>query len=157
MRHSASTIEMAPPAAATQLVNLSSWIWLSAQTWKTYTATASIDGVSASATATPEEVVWNMGDGDSVTCDGPGTPYEASQPSATTDCSYTWTAPSSSEPGGVYDVSATTKWQVTWTAVGAAGGGSLGLVSGPAAHIEVRVAESEAINTPTDQPGSGGS
>ena len=33
-----------------------------------------------------------MGDGDTVTCDGPGTPYSASDPDATTDCSYTWTA-----------------------------------------------------------------
>jgi hypothetical protein len=32
-----------------------------------------------------------MGDGSTVTCDGPGTPYDPNDPTATTDCSYTWT------------------------------------------------------------------
>jgi hypothetical protein len=145
----ATTIEMAPPAATAQLVNVSSWLWLDPATWKPYTATASIDGVSATATATPEEVVWNMGDGNSVTCHGPGTPYDPSQPNATTNCSYTWTTPSVGEPGGDYAVSATTKWQVTWTAIGAPGGGNLGLVAGAAANAEVVVTESQAINTPS--------
>lgn len=57
-----------------------------------------------------------MGDGDSVTCDGPGTPYSASDPSATTDCSYTWRDP------GSFTVTATVYWAVTWTATGVAGG-----------------------------------
>lgn len=143
-----TTIEMAPPSTSPQLVYVSSWLWVSSATWKPYTATASIDGVSATATATPTEVVWDMGDGQAVTCDGPGAPYVPSDPSATTDCSYTWTAPSVNEPGGAYDVTATTKWQVTWTAVGVAGGGSLGLVAGPAANAAVVVTESQAINTP---------
>ena len=145
----ATTIEMAPPAATAQLVNVSSWLWLNPATWKPYTATASIDGVSATATATPEQVVWNMGDGSTVTCHGPGTPYDPSQPNATTNCSYTWTTPSVGEPGGDYAVSATTKWQVTWTAIGAPGGGNLGLVAGAAANADVVVTESQAINTPS--------
>jgi hypothetical protein len=144
----ATTIEMAPPSTSPQLVNVSVWLWQDAATWKTYTATASIDGVSATATATPEEVVWNMGDGHTVTCDGPGTPYNPSDLNAATSCSYTWTAPSVNEPNGAYDVTATTKWQVTWTAIGTAGGGSLGLVAGPVANAEVVVTESQAINTP---------
>ena len=155
-------IEMAPPTTSPQLVNVSTWLWLNPATWKPYTATASIDGVSATATATPQKVVWNMGDGNTVTCDGPGTPYDPSQPNATTTCSYTWAAPSNSQTGGVYQVTATIEWQVTWTAVGAAGGGNLGLVPGPADHVAIAVTESQAINTPTNQAapassGAGGS
>jgi hypothetical protein len=146
-----ATIEMAPPARAFELVNLSTWLWLNPAIWKPYSATASIDGVAATATATPEKVLWNMGNGAIVTCDGPGTPYSAADPNATTDCSYTWSAPSSIEASGTYDVSATTEWQVSWSAVGAAGGGSLGILAGPAAHVAVRVSESQAINTPTGQ------
>ena len=56
-----------------------------------------------------------MGNGDSVTCDGPGTPYSASDPNATTDCSYTW------PQAGSYTVTATVYWSVTWTAVGRGG------------------------------------
>ena len=62
-------IEMAPPTTSPQLVNVSTWLWLDPATWKPYTATASIAGVSATATATPQKVVWNIGDGNTVTCD----------------------------------------------------------------------------------------
>ena len=151
------TIDMAPPPASPQLVNVSTWLWLDPTGWKPYTATAAIDGVAATAIATPEKVVWNMGDGNTITCDGPGTPYELSEPNATSHCTYTWTASSDAEPGGTYDVSATTVWQVTWTVAGAAGGGNLGLVAGPAAHVEVKVTESQAINTPTNPSPPGGS
>ena len=84
-----------------------------------------------------------MGNGDTVTCDGPGTPYSASDPNATTDCSYTW------PQAGSYTVTATVYWSVTWTAAGAPGGGNLGLQAGPAAEVPVTVTESQAINTPT--------
>lgn len=155
-------IEMAPPQTSDQLVGVSAWLWVNSAAWRPSTVTATVDGVSATATATPAEVVWNMGDGNSITCDGPGIPYDASEPNATTYCSYTWPAPSDAEPGGIYQVTATTQWSVTWTAVGAAGGGNLGIVAGPADHAEVEVTESQAINIPTNQSepsssGAGGS
>ena len=111
--------------------------------WQTLTASATAGTVTATATATPSKVVWDMGDGHQVTCDGPGTPYSASDPNATTDCSYTWTQ------AGSYQVTATVYWSVTWTAVGAPGGGNLGLQAGPAAQVAVKVTESQAINTPS--------
>jgi hypothetical protein len=137
------SIEMAPPDGSPQLVSVPTWLWLDPGTWQTLTATANAGTVTATATATPAKVVWDMGDGDSVTCDGPGTPYSASDPNATTDCSYTW------PQAGSYTVTATVFWSVTWTAVGAAGGGNLGLQAGPAAQVPVTVTESQAINTPT--------
>jgi hypothetical protein len=146
----AITIDMAPPPTSPQLVNVSTWLWLDPVAWKPYSATAAIDGVAATATATPEKVVWNMGDGSTITCDGPGTPYDPAEPNATSGCTYTWTTPSDAEPDGAYDVSATTVWEVTWTVVGAPGGGNLGLVAGPAADVDVNVTESQAINTPTN-------
>lgn len=95
-----------------------------------------------------------MGDGNTVTCDGPGTPYDAAEPNATTNCSYTWSTPSDSQPSGTYRVTATIEFAVTWTAIGAPGGGSLGLVAGATATDQVRVGESEALNggTPTNGP-----
>jgi hypothetical protein len=137
------SIEMAPPDGSPQLVSVATWLWLDPDAWQTLTATANAGTVTATATATPSKVIWNMGDGDSVTCDGPGTPYSASDPNATTDCSYTW------PQAGSYTVTATVYWSVTWTAVGAAGGGDLGLQAGPAAEVPVTVTESQAINTLT--------
>jgi hypothetical protein len=100
--------------------------------WQTLTATANARTVTATATATPAKVVWDMGDGDSVTCDGPGTPYSASDSNATTDCSYTW------PQAGNYTVTATVYWSVTWTAVGTAGGGDLGLQAGVGSENSIR-------------------
>jgi hypothetical protein len=139
-------IGMAPPTSRDQLVHVASWLWIDRATWRPATATATAGPVTATATAMPVKVVWNMGDGDQVTCNGPGTPYDSSQPNATTDCSYTWRASSAGQPGGVFEVTATVYWQVTWTAAGAPGGGNLGAVAGPPARAAVRVAESQGIN-----------
>jgi hypothetical protein len=145
------SIEMAPPTGAEQLVNLATWLWVSPSAWQPFSATATAGPVSATATATPVKVVWDMGDGNSVTCAGPGTPYDPSDPGATSDCSYTWAQSSAGQPGGAYQVTATIYFQVTWAAAGAAGGGDLGLVPGPPAHVAVQVAESQALN---NTPGS---
>lgn len=144
---SSPTIEMAPPENTEQIVGIQVWLWVSAAAWQPETVTATIDGVTASATATPEEVVWDMGDGHAVTCDSPGTAYDPSDPSATTDCSYTWETPSASQPSGTYAVTATIEFAVAWSAAGAAGGGNLGVVPGATATAQVRVGESEALNT----------
>jgi hypothetical protein len=143
----APSIEMAPPTSSDQLVNVSTWLWINPEVWQSLSATAAAGPVSATATATPVEVVWTMGDGDQITCDGPGTPYNPSDPNATSTCSYTWSQSSVGQPDGAYEVTATVHWQVAWTATGAPGVGNLGQVAGPAARVAVRVAESQAVNT----------
>jgi hypothetical protein len=138
-----ATIEMAPPAGSEQLVGVATWLWIEPSAWHTITATASAGPVTTTATATPTKVVWDMGDGSTVTCDGPGTPYDPSHPTATTDCSYTW------PKAGSYQVTATIYWSVSWTTAGAPGGGNLGLKAGPPSEMTVQVTESQAINTPS--------
>jgi hypothetical protein len=135
------TIEMAPPAGTAQLVGVATWLWIDPGAFQALTASASAGTVTATATASPTKVVWDMGDGQSLTCDGPGTPYDPSNPNGTSDCSYTWSQ------AGSYTVTATVYWSVSWTAVGAAGGGNLGVQAGPAAQVPVTVTESQAINT----------
>ncbi|MHB1510555.1 MAG: hypothetical protein ACYCST_13495 [Acidimicrobiales bacterium] len=144
---SSPMIEMAPPDGNPQLVGVATWLWVNPASWHPLIATASAGAVTTTATATPTKVVWDMGDGASVTCAGPGVPYDPSTPHATTDCSYTWAT------AGTYTVTATIDWSVTWSAAGAAGGGTLGDEAGPAGAVTVDVVQSEAINT----PGPGGS
>jgi hypothetical protein len=136
------TIEMAPPTGSSQLVGVATWLWIDPGAWRTLSASATAGPVTTTAVATPTRVVWDMGDGSTVTCDGPGTPYDPSTPDASTDCSYTWPAP------GSYQVTATVYWSVAWTAQGAPGGGTLGVQAGPASAVTVQVVESQAINTP---------
>jgi hypothetical protein len=140
-------IEMSPPPNKPQIVNIATWLWISG-TWRGKTATAAAGPVTATATAEPEEVVWNMGDGQVVTCHGPGTPYNGSEPASaqSTSCSYTYTTPSSGQPSGRYSVTATIYYQVSWFARGAPGGGNLGLIPGPTARAQVLVEQAEALN-----------
>jgi hypothetical protein len=136
-----AVIEMAPPDGHPQLVNVATWLWVNPSAWHPVTATATAGPVTTTATAAPTKVVWDMGDGHSVTCDGPGTAYDPSSPDASTNCSYTWST------AGTFTVTATIYWSVTWAAAGAAGGGSLGVQAGPAAAVTVHVVQSQAINT----------
>ncbi|MEU6246092.1 hypothetical protein [Glycomyces sp. NPDC047010] len=102
-----------------QLVQLPTWLWVSEATWSVRTAQAAAGGLIATATATPVAVSWAMGDGATVECDGRGTEWKrGTDPEAASDCSHTYTRPSSEE----LPVSATVTWQVTWVVTDAGGG-----------------------------------
>ncbi|MFF2174768.1 hypothetical protein [[Kitasatospora] papulosa] len=58
-----------------------------------------------------------MGDGTTVTCRGPGTPYRQSRGKAMSpDCGHLYEQPSYEQPGGRFQGTATAAWTVTWTA-----------------------------------------
>ncbi|MFI6494310.1 ATP/GTP-binding protein [Streptomyces sp. NPDC050564] len=116
-----------PRAAGKYIVGVPLWMWVN-QTPTTYgpnTASAGLAGVTVTATAKVSKIVWKLGDGESVACNGPGTPYEASfgkQESPT--CGHTYTRTSASQSGGKYAVTATATWTVDWQVAG--GGGQTG-------------------------------
>lgn len=101
------------------LVGLPTWMWVadpSATTWGPVTRTASSGGYTVTATAKVDHVTWAMGDGTTVTCHGPGTPYAdqfGTRPSP--DCGHTYTRQ------GRYTVTATSNWTVTWSGIGQTG------------------------------------
>jgi hypothetical protein len=144
-----------PPAFS--VVNLATWLWVDPSIWHPYSATASAGWASATATATPTSVTWQMGNGQSVTCDGPGTPYDAALPASdqATSCSYTYRESSAGQPSPNGDpadasfyVTATVSWSVSWS-----GGGSSGvlppLTTSSATHLRVEQVEAvEAIAPP---------
>ena len=144
----APRVGMSPPNTA-EVVNFQDWLWTEATTWRPISATASVGPVAATATATPERVVYDMGDGSQVVCIGPGTPYNAaSAPGAqSTTCSYSYPNSSAGQPNNRYTASATIYWHVTWTTVGATGGGDLGEIPGDTATMQVAVDEVQALNT----------
>lgn len=140
-------VHLNPPEGGEQVVNVTTWLWIDQSVWQPVSAEASAGGVTVTATATPQSVAWNMGNGDVVSCAGPGTAYDPSRPSNEqhTDCSYVYRRSSSSAPDGAFAASATITWHVTWTAVGVAGGGDLGSAS-RTTTFTVRVAEIQAVN-----------
>lgn len=143
----APRIAMNPRADWESLVNLPTWLWVEGA-WAEQEATATAGPVSAVARARPEAVVWDMGNGERVTCPGPGVPYDPTRaPEAQdTDCSYTYPESSAGQPGDAYRVTATVVWRASWSATGAEGGGDLGTLT-TSDRVAVRVAELQALNT----------
>ncbi|ASO21595.1 hypothetical protein FHR81_003239 [Actinoalloteichus hoggarensis] len=129
-----------------QLVHLPTWLWLEETGWGARSATASVPGVSVTATARPVSTTWSTGDGASVTCPGPGTPFpgggdpEAPSP----DCGHVYRSSSDHQPDQEFPLTATVRWKITW--VGGGGAGTLPDLT-TEATTTVRVAESQALNT----------
>lgn len=139
-------IDASPSPAADQLVGLPSWLWLAGADWQPTTATAAVPGESVTATATPTTVTWNLGDGTTLVCDGPGTPYGAADTpdEGSPTCGHTFTTSSAGQPHDAFTVTATISWSVTW-----AGGGKTGTVPDleTTATTTMRVAAIESLNT----------
>ncbi|MFC8094630.1 ATP/GTP-binding protein [Streptomyces sp. NPDC057301] len=113
-----------PKAAGRYTVGVPVWMWVnqSATTYGPNTASASAGGVTVTATARVSKIVWQMGDGVSVTCNGPGTPYKASESMAeSTTCGHVYAKTSDGDPGGKFPVTATSTWTIDWQGGGAAG------------------------------------
>jgi hypothetical protein len=139
-------IRSSPAPGALQLTRLPVWLWVAANVWQPQSKTAQVPGESVTATATPVSAAWAMGDGKTVTCKGPGTPYSGSNPAAASPtCGYTYDRSSAGQPGGAYRVTVTITWDITWVGTGGAGGALAPLHTVAAAQF--RVAESQALNT----------
>jgi hypothetical protein len=142
-------IHMNPPANQDQLVQLATWLWSDTTTWHVTHATSSIPGISATTTATPVDLAFDMGDGQPgsrFTCPGPGTPYDPAQPNATSPCTYRYPRSSAGHaPNNSYRVTAWTDWHVTWQATDGTSG-DFGIIRGLPSSQLIRVAEAQAIN-----------
>ena len=139
-------IRSSPAPGALQLTRLPVWLWVAVNAWQPQSKTAEVPGESVTATATPVSAAWSMGDGTTVTCKGPGTPYGGGNPAAASPtCGYTYDQSSAGQPGGAYRVTVTITWDITWQGTGGAGGALAPLETVAAA--EFRVAESQALNT----------
>lgn len=138
-------VTIAASPAEDQLVNLPTWLWLSGG-WEEVSANASVPGVSVTAVARPRSVTWSMGDGGSVTCGGPGTPFVSGRDPRrdSPDCGYTYRTSSAGKRADAYTVTVTVTWTVTWS--GAGQGGTFPNMT-TSASAAFRVAESQGIAT----------
>ena len=132
------TVQQAPNDLG--YVGWNMWLWADApseNTWGPITRSASEAGYTVTATATVAKVVWEMGDGRSVTC-GRGTPWRGtlSRNERSPDCGYMY------ERDGEYTISATTYWNIEWTGIGSSGTIELELTRSE----DIRVAEVQVVN-----------
>lgn len=117
-----------PRSDGTYTVGVPLWMWVSQSptTWGPNTASASAGGITVTATATVSSVAWNMGDGTTVTCSGPGTPYTAARGMAPSpDCGHRYSATSAGQSGARYQGTATATWTVNWAVTGGGRSGRL--------------------------------
>lgn len=139
-------VEIQLNPAGDQLVRLPTWLALASSSWTEQSAMAAVPGVSVTATARPVRATWVMGDGSTVVCHGPGTPWKAgADPAAASpDCGHRYLRSSASAPGAAYRLTVTVAWEVTW-----AGAGQSGTIAGleTTGAAQVRVAESQALVT----------
>lgn len=134
-----------PPLSGPTYVNVPTWLWLDEADWTPLEVSETQGLVTVTVRATPTQAAWDMGDGEVVVCDGPGTVWEAGLPETATDCSYTYAHSSYGEAEGRFDGSVTVTWEFEWWINGVyqGGFGSVDLSSG----FEVAVGEIQAVET----------
>lgn len=107
------------------LVGYPVWLWISDPSESTtgpITREATSGSVTVSATATLASIVWDMGDGTSVTCNGGGTAYVAADGSSESPtCGHTYQKTSAEQPDLQYTVTATATWDIQWSGGGQSG------------------------------------
>jgi hypothetical protein len=139
--------QTAPPSES--FVNVPTWLWVSQSDWRPLSATASVGGVSATVTAEPVAMRWEMGNGDTVTCSGPGLPYDESYEQAHSPgiCAYTydWRA------GQSYVVSVRILYHAYWSST-TGQGGDFGTIPGPATAMDMPIHELIAVFTDPSKP-----
>ena len=143
----APTLVLSPPSTRPELVGMPLWLSVPASSWVPVTASASAGGASVTATATPVSVMWSMGDGRSVTCRGPGTPYPSDAsvhpPLSSPTCGHTYQRPT--PQGRSFPLTATVDWRVAWSGTGNSGGTFPNLRT--SSGTQVQVTEVQALVT----------
>lgn len=99
------------------LVQENTWLWTDPGAWEERTERVQVGPVWAEVTAKPRSMRFDSGMGQSVTCDGPGTPYERSygMHAASPDCGLRFTRASDAMPGGQTTAEYAITWSVSWT------------------------------------------
>ena len=127
MNLNAIDIGMAPEPGGDYvgIVGMPVWMWAQnpgAHTYGPTTATASVGGITITATARVLKITWDMGDGTKVVCTKAGTPYKANYgKKASPDCGHTYVTSSDREAGDTFTVTATSDWVVAWQGAGQTG------------------------------------
>lgn len=111
-------------------VNLPVWLWVPEANqkelnWGPYKRSKSLGGVNITAVAKVVSVVYTMGDGGRVTCNGPGAAWEkGSGKTSSPSCGYRYQKMSPGDGSKPYEIGARATWEVSWT-----GGGQSGAVT----------------------------
>jgi hypothetical protein len=104
----APLVSVSPPDRG--VVNLETW--LAATDTGPISATATIPGLSVTATATIASTVWDLGNGDRITCAGTGVAWSEESDGVPAPCGYTYRV--ATPENAPHRLTATFVWQITW-------------------------------------------
>ncbi|TCC33709.1 ATP/GTP-binding protein [Kribbella sindirgiensis] len=110
-------IKTAPAPGQIGLVNMPVWLWVTKteNTWGPIVRSARVPGLTVTVTAHVKAINWSMGDGKTVRCEGPGTPYNKSMGVKTSPtCGHRYVKTSRKLPNCKYPVAAVAQWDITW-------------------------------------------
>ena len=141
----APSVEMNPRMGGDvqTLVGVENWVWASADTPQSVTATASAGPVSATVTATSSGLTLSAPDS-KVSCRGFGTPWQPGMPEGGSSCTMTFTR-SSEHLGGSTSVKVGVSYSASYTASDGAQG-SLPSVS-TSGSVSLKVGEAQSLNS----------
>ncbi|TDW94582.1 hypothetical protein EV137_1899 [Kribbella pratensis] len=117
MRLAPPLIKTAPGVGQIGLVNMPVWMWVTKteNTWGPIVRSASVPGLAVAVTAQVKAINWSMGDGKTVRCEGPGTPYDKSMGvKGSPTCGHRYVKTSRKLPNCKYPVTAVAQWDITW-------------------------------------------
>ncbi|MFI6637477.1 hypothetical protein ACIBI7_52080 [Nonomuraea fuscirosea] len=139
---SAPKVLTAPPRGREGLVGLPHWFYLAQGEWVSKSKRLHAGGVWAEATATPQRMTVETGDGHTLVCAGPGTTYDSSRPAALqrSTCSHRYV-----QPAHARRVTVSVTWRGTWQGSGGAGGALPPITR--SVTFPVRVVEAQALVT----------
>ncbi len=99
------------------LVRENTWVWVDPGVWAERSERVQVGPVWAEVTARPRSMRFDSGMGQSVICDGPGTPYDRHSHrmhAASPDCGLRFTRSSEAMPDGETTAVYAITWSVSW-------------------------------------------
>lgn len=145
VRIASPAIRTSPSAQARLYVRVPTWLWLDRSWWRTYQATAAARRVTSTVVARPVTTEWSLGDGTSIRCVGPGTPWRRGLAEDATACLHTYRTSSAGRRGGTLPIRVTVRLEVTWSSSTGAGGTLTAI--GRTSTVDVEVGEIQAVGT----------
>ena len=126
-------------------VGWNNWMWIknpNPTTWGPITKTVTQSGYSITATAAVTHLTWEMGNGDTKTCDkGIEHPEHNTRNEKSPSCGYIY------HQTGNYTITATAHWAIVWTGLGQQGTIEMDLTT----QAHTKVVEVSAVNIPNDR------
>lgn len=105
-----------PDGRDATIVGENTWVWTDRSVWHPAVQRVQVGPVWAEVTATPTGMTFTSGTGGSMSCSGPGTPYDRSYGlhAASPDCGFVYTRSSVGQPNDQASAEWAIQWQVSW-------------------------------------------